>query len=132
MEAILNCIDNLSPSTLDEMDQFYTENSTFQDPFNKVRGRSEIKRLFKDMFKLDDVRFDVLESIQQDNKAFLTWDMYFTLYGKQQKIHGGSYIHFDEQGRVISHRDYWDAAEEVYEKIPLLGGVLRMIKKRFQ
>ena len=35
-------------------------------------------------------------------------------------------------GRVAYHRDYWDAAEEVYEKIPLLGGLLRWIKRRLQ
>ena len=32
-------------------------------------------------------------------------------------------------GRVVEHRDYWDAAEQLYEKLPLIGGVLRLLKR---
>jgi hypothetical protein len=32
--------------------------------------------------------------------------------------------------RVAVHRDYWDAAEELYEKLPVVGGVMRWLKKR--
>jgi hypothetical protein len=28
------------------------------------------------------------------------------------------------------HRDYWDAAEELYEKLPVLGGLMRWLKTR--
>jgi steroid delta-isomerase len=28
------------------------------------------------------------------------------------------------------HRDYWDAAEELYEKLPVLGSVMRWLKAR--
>ena len=28
------------------------------------------------------------------------------------------------------HRDYWDAAEELYEKLPLLGALMRWLKRR--
>ncbi len=132
MEELLEWITNLSPDNLYQIDQFYTLDSTFQDPFNKVSGREEIKRLFKDMFKLDDVRFEVLESMRDGNKGFATWNMYFKIMGKSQMIHGGSFIHFDEDGLIKNHRDYWDAAEEVYEKMPVLGQVLRFVKKRFQ
>ncbi|WP_413888997.1 hypothetical protein [Candidatus Aalborgicola defluviihabitans] len=33
-------------------------------------------------------------------------------------------------GRILDHRDYWDAAEELYEKLPLLGGLMRWLKRR--
>ena len=132
MDALINWIADLSPTSLNDLETYYTDDATFQDPFNKVYGRNEIKRLFEDMFKLDDVKFEVLESIKDGEKGFLTWNMYFKIYGRSQMIHGGSYLHFAEDGRVKSHRDYWDAAEEVYEKFPVLGHVLRFLKKRFQ
>jgi len=28
------------------------------------------------------------------------------------------------------HRDYWDAAQELYEKFPVIGWVLRHLRKR--
>jgi steroid delta-isomerase len=30
------------------------------------------------------------------------------------------------------HRDYWDAAEELYEKIPVLGSILRWLKSKLK
>lgn len=47
-----------------------------------------------------------------------------------QTIRGATRLHFDEQGRVELHRDYWDAAEELYEKLPLVGGLMRWLKNR--
>jgi hypothetical protein len=32
--------------------------------------------------------------------------------------------------RIDLHRDYWDAAEEMYEKFPLVGSLMRWLKNR--
>jgi hypothetical protein len=37
---------------------------------------------------------------------------------------------FSEEGLVSMHRDYWDAAQELYEKLPLVGGLMRWLKQR--
>jgi hypothetical protein len=37
---------------------------------------------------------------------------------------------FNEELLITEHRDYWDAAEELYEKIPVLGALMRWLKKR--
>jgi hypothetical protein len=39
-------------------------------------------------------------------------------------------LEFNEQGLVSVHRDYWDAAEELYEKLPLLGALMRWLKRQ--
>ena len=31
-------------------------------------------------------------------------------------------------GRVRWHRDYWDAAGELYEKLPVIGAVMRWLR----
>ena len=46
-----------------------------------------------------------------------------------QCIRGATLVRFDTQGRVTLHRDYWDAAEELYEKLPLLGTLMRWLRK---
>jgi len=33
-------------------------------------------------------------------------------------------------GKVVEHIDYWDAAEQVYERLPLLGPILRRVRQR--
>ena len=47
-----------------------------------------------------------------------------------QVIRGSSHLRFDAQSKVCYHRDYWDAAEELYEKLPLIGGLMRFMKRR--
>jgi hypothetical protein len=47
-----------------------------------------------------------------------------------QVIRGGSHLRLASDGRVEDHRDYWDAAEELYQKLPVLGGLMRWLKKR--
>jgi hypothetical protein len=43
---------------------------------------------------------------------------------------GASHFVFTSTGLVTLHRDYWDAAEELYEKLPLLGSAMRWLKRR--
>ena len=47
-----------------------------------------------------------------------------------RRIHGTSHIRFAADGRVQYHRDYWDAAGELYEQLPLVGLLMRFLKKR--
>jgi len=50
--------------------------------------------------------------------------------GQVQCIKGSSHLQLNQNGLVQSHRDYWDTAEELYEKIPVLGGLMRWLKKQ--
>jgi len=44
-------------------------------------------------------------------------------------VRGASHLRFDAAGKVVLHRDYWDAAEELYAKLPVLGGLMRYLKR---
>lgn len=131
MQTLVEWLSNLNQESLKQIDNYYHSDCEFQDPFNHVRGLSKIRHLFNEMFELDEARFELVDHIQQDNKLFITWDLSFSFRGKHQSIHGSSYILMADDGLIVSHRDYWDAAEQVYEKIPILGWILRKIKKRF-
>ena len=39
-------------------------------------------------------------------------------------------MQYDLHGLITLHRDYWDAAEELYEKLPMIGGLMRWLKAR--
>jgi len=80
----------------------------------------------------------VTERIVQGQQCFLVWDFVFRFKtmdsATTQCIRGGSHLQFlqsdDGAWRISLHRDYWDAAEELYEKLPLVGGLMRWLKKR--
>ena len=48
----------------------------------------------------------------------------------EQVIQGASHIRFAADGRVVYHRDYWDAAEERYGKLPVLGILMRWLRRQ--
>lgn len=126
--------ERLQPSDLDRLASVYTEDAQFRDPFNRVQGLPAIRRIFEHMFAtLEQPRFVILDVVVQDAQCFLTWDFRFGMkrLGRgEQCIHGGSHLRFAHDGRVLQHRDYWDAAEELYEKLPLVGSLMRWLKRR--
>lgn len=126
--------ETLSPESLAQLGAVYAPEASFKDPFNEVQGHTAILAIFEHMFEqLDAPRFVVTASMGQGTQAFLAWEFRFWLrrYRKdEQCIRGATQVHFNAQGRVVSHRDYWDAAEELYEKLPLLGSLMRWLKRR--
>ena len=63
----------------------------------------------------------------------LTWDFLSGLprLGPcEQCIRGATLLRLADDGRIAMHRDDWDAAEELYEKLPLVGGLMRWLKRR--
>ena len=130
---IIKAFENLSAEGVDDMVILYAPYARFKDPFNDVCGADEILRIFRHMFAtLDDPRFFINERIVQGRQCFLTWEFHFAFQryqrGKRQSILGGSHLVVGASGQIVLHRDYWDAAEELYELLPVIGPVLRLLK----
>ena len=128
--------EHLSIENLAQLGAVYAPDARFKDPFNEVAGHAAILAIFEHMFVQVDVpRFVVLESMGQGEQAFLTWEFRFRmkrLVSGEQCIRGATHVRFDGQGRVVMHRDYWDVAEELYEKLPVLGPFMRMLRRTGQ
>jgi steroid Delta-isomerase len=125
----------LAPADVDRIPELYAADACFRDPFNDVRGTAEIRRIFAAMFDhLADCRFTIRETVVDGDGAFLVWDMTYRMRSFRpdtvQSIHGASHLKFDADGRIAWHRDYWDAADELYSKLPLIGPVMRYLKRR--
>ena len=135
LNRLIHFFQTLSPSTVAEMGSVYTEDAYFRDPFNEVTGVNAIKPIFSEMFvRLHEPRFVITEKVAQENSAILIWDFDFRIKSLKpnlaRRIHGLSHIRFAADGRVNYHRDYWDAAGELYEHFPVIGSVMRWLKKR--
>jgi ketosteroid isomerase-like protein len=133
VRGIIDWFESLTPTTLDQLPRFYIEQARFKDPFNAVEGVAAIRAIFEHMFRtLEQPRFAIQDVIVQGDQCFLTWDFDFRLKrrGAAMRIHGGSHLQLDPSGRILLHRDYWDAAEELYEKLPVLGVLMRWLRRR--
>ncbi len=136
--AVQNLIDffeRLDPDNLKNLANIYSQEARFKDPFNDVLGVKGIESIFTHMFEtLDSPRFIVTERIVQDRQCFLVWEFRFRFKRfdteSMQTIHGGSHLKLNANGQVTLHRDYWDAAEELYEKLPMVRVLMRWLKRR--
>jgi len=131
---VVTLFEQLTPADIDRLNEFYTPTACFKDPFNDVQGLPAIQRVFRHMYaSLIEPRFVVRDIIVQGDQCFLSWDFLFRFKrsnGELQTVRGGSQLQLDAIGLIVLHRDYWDAAEELYEKLPLVGGLMRWLKKR--
>jgi ketosteroid isomerase-like protein len=135
VQRLVQFFENLKPQDLPSLYEHYDPAARFKDPFNDVQGLPAIERIFAHMFEsLDSPHFFVTERIAQGQQCFLVWDFRFRFKRYDtthwQTVRGCTHCVFNEQGLVTLHRDYWDAAEELYEKLPLLGGLMRWLKHR--
>ena len=122
----------ISPQSLSRIEEFYTEQAYFKDPFNEVNERSKIRRIFEHMFETtENPCFIFDDCIIAGDQAFLSWRFVFGLRGKQYKVTGASHLRFSSDGKVCMHRDYWDPAEELWEKLPILGAFIGWLRKKF-
>ena len=132
---IIAFFETLSPDKLAELGLVYTPDAAFKDPFNDVCGVAAIAGIFSHMYTaLDRPRFVVTGTVTQGNQCFLTWDFefYFRRFDttRLQTVRGASHLQLTDTGLIAQHRDYWDAAEELYEKLPVVGNLMRWLKKR--
>ena len=135
VDRIVEVFQTLNPAGVETLDAIYAHDARFKDPFNDVQGLAEIQRIFRHMYvSLENPHFVVTGRIVQGKQCFLTWEFRFTFrrfkQGQPQCILGGSHLVLQGDGRITLHRDYWDAAEELYEKLPVLGGLMRWLKSR--
>lgn len=135
LDPLIHFYQELSLDAIARLPALYAPDAWFKDPFNEVRGTEAIQRIFTHMFaQVASPRFIVTETVRDPAGAMLVWEFHFrtsrSWSGSQaQVIRGVSHLKFNADGLVTYHRDYWDAAEELYAKLPLLGIVMRRLRK---
>lgn len=117
---------------LSDYEVFFDENSKFKDPFHEVVGAEKIYLVFQKMYKnLDKPHFKVIEISESESYCYIRWifNFYFKNSSKLESFEGVSRVVFIGN-KVESHIDYWDAAENLYEKLPLISSIIKFIKKK--
>jgi hypothetical protein len=122
-------IERLLPAT-------YAEDVYFNDTLKPVRGREALAHYLRDSADaVDDCRVQVLSNTRTAEGEYLVrWRMSIRFKrfrrGVDTATVGMSHLRFNALGLVVYHQDYWNAADGLYEHIPLLGSLIRLIKRR--
>lgn len=128
---IQHAFETLSPESLPTLMALYASDACFKDPFNDVQGVAPIEHIFKHMFhQVQAPQFKVTSVIASQDAVFMAWVFSFGAQHTRSQINGSTHFLLNADGKIIVHRDYWDAAQELYEHVPVLGWVLRRIRRR--
>ena len=134
VQRIIQAFEQLRASNVERLGEIYRADARFKDPFNEVQGVPAIQQVFRHMFvALDGPRFVIRDAVCDGDQCFLSWDFLFRMRrfrNDEQCIRGATHLRLAADGRIDEHRDYWDAAEELYQKLPLVGALMRWLKRR--
>jgi ketosteroid isomerase-like protein len=124
---------SLRADTLDMLDDIYAPDIVFEDPLHRVAGLDALKSYFGRLYQgVESIGFEFEDVLDSGDQAMLTWTMHMRHRrlrpGEILALPGASHIRFG--ARVHYHRDYFDAGALLYERLPLLGGVVRAIRSR--
>jgi len=133
LPRVVEFFETLTLDAAQDMSGIYAADAFFKDPFNEVSGIAAIRGIFQHMYaQVDQPRFVVTTRMENGDEAFIAWNFLFRMKRfstEEQCIRGATHLRFNADGLVNFHRDYWDAAEELYEKLPVLGGLMRLLKR---
>ncbi|WP_417877094.1 nuclear transport factor 2 family protein [Vibrio sp.] len=134
IRSVVDVYQQLSKENLHLLEEVYHPDVVFEDAAHRLEGRIALYRYFQSLYtNVIRCDFDIHEHQQVGESGFITWSMEL-LHPKLQNgspitVNGASHLKFSD-GQVIYHRDYFDLGEMLYENLPLLGAVVKMVKQR--
>lgn len=131
IQEAFNQFDGKNPEVLDA---FYSQDVVFQDPVLKLHGLGALKKYYEHAYQnVESIHFAFHQHVQEGRSVFAPWTMTLKAKslnsGRPFEVDGVSHLEFNEEGKVQSHRDYLDLGAMVYERLPLQGSLIRLIKK---
>ena len=124
-------LQSLSVETLDRLDAVVAPDVRFRDPFHDVSGADSMKGVFSALFEsARNIVYDIDDWACGADSVYFRWTLKAELSGKPWSVTGVTQAHFDDAGRVSDHVEYWDAASQFYERFPVIGSLLRCIRRR--
>jgi hypothetical protein len=135
ISKIVNSFNNFNPENPSILEQFYDPTVEFQDPVVHIHGLQNLKKYYFAAYKnVNSIYFNFHEIHKNENSYFAKWTMTLNIKklnsAKNYDVEGFSVLKFSTQELVVYHRDYLDMGSMVYEKLPLIGRAIQIIKKQ--
>ena len=111
----------------------YTEDIVFIDHIKSIQGLKNVTKYFEDLYQnVTSCHFTLTSHLQDNHHYSLEWVMHLQhkKISNNQKIelNGASFIEFKDD-KICYHRDYYDVGALIYERIPILGSVIRTVRR---
>jgi hypothetical protein len=124
--------ESVRANTAESLVALYSETAVFEDPVSRVRGRAGVRRVLADAWRhVPRARFAIRSHALAGDRLHTRWSMVVdTPTGEDSLIEGMAELVFDADGLIDHHVDYFDAARAIYRRVPILGGVIELVRRR--
>lgn len=111
----------------------YAPQAYLNDTLVGLDGAARIRAYFSHTMQATrvlNVRF--LDRAPSGIDCFVRWEMTVEhdalAGGKPVLSYGVTQFRFDQEGRVLLHKDFWDSGTGLFEQMPLLGGIIARVR----
>jgi limonene-1,2-epoxide hydrolase len=110
----------------------YSEDVVFEDPTQKQKGLKAYLAAQEGLLRrCDDVLLKPLAIACDGQTAFVEWEMGLKIKGIEFVYPGTTRLLLNDAGKIVDHRDYFDFVGPTFEPVPVIGGFVRWLYKRF-
>lgn len=122
-----NAFENLEVKNINSLLNLVDDNVVFEDPFNTIIGKDNLRELFLEMFKkLQQPKFKVLSIFYKEDLAIIKWNFSCKIFRKDICFDGLSEVTV-KNGKIKKHLDFWDSGKNFYTQVPILGRIFKKI-----
>lgn len=122
---------------IEDLASIYAENIDFVDPVATHQGLPAVKDYFAKLLvsaKQCDFNIHNIAACHQNEEGvdyIVTWTMDLVLNGQTKHIFldGITQLKITDD-KIVYHRDYYDLGQMVYEHVPVVGWLVKKIKRR--
>ena len=123
-------LETIESSNLDGLERFVSSEVIFRDPLHDVIGLDSMANIFQQLFnKVENVDYRIIDYAINDQDVFFNWKLKGTLFKKPWRVDGVTNLKFDKDFKVSHQIEYWDVASGLYDYIPVLGNLTKLVKK---
>jgi len=122
---------NMQVGDTSRLEEIYADQVIFIDPIHQIRGIENLKKYFAKLNEnLLEGSFQFTDEAISENTVYLHWEMKVKLKRPKQTVKASGISVLMVEEKIISQRDYFDAGELFYENIPVLGSIIRFLKRK--
>ncbi len=124
----------LGPDSLAGLTDVYAPSVTFIDPVTSHQGLQALNSYFLRLLSNTTAcQFSIGRMHFGDSDGWVTWTMNY----RHPRLNRGDWIAVEgvsvvamQSNRIVFQRDYYDMGEMIYERVPLLGRLVRLLRER--
>ncbi|MCX5930733.1 MAG: nuclear transport factor 2 family protein [Cyanobacteria bacterium] len=118
--------------TADQWRAVYDNAVHFQDPTQERSGIDAYIAAQDDLMgRCDDIFLEPGAVALSGETAFVEWKMGLKIKGIEFIYPGTTRLRIAANGMIVEHRDYFDFVGPTFEPVPVVGGFVRWLYRRF-